>query len=385
MRYAAPAYITLGLLALLGALAPPPAAAEARHTIICGSGGDDNYRQKFAEWGARLHRALRDKLNVPEENLTLLREDLEAREGASPDAPALDAHAARIGKGRKADAVFTPATLENITAHFAKQRQQLTLEDDLYVYFIGHGSYQRDVSKFNIPGPDLTALAFSDLVDGLPARRLIVINSTSRSAPFIRSLSGFNRIICSATKSEREGNATEFMEYFIQGLEDGSADQNRDERISVLEACQQASILTAAAYVAEGILATEHALLDDNGDGLGSRLPIAQDAAPGGSREPRPRTDGALAAASFLQDYRFPASVPRALVNRYLGALDEVAALKLRKADLKTGEYYAALEALLLQAARANREIRTQDGGDAADGRRKNPTQANQFQLGPRP
>jgi hypothetical protein len=191
----------------------------------------------------------------------------------------------------------------------------------------------------------------------------VVIDSTSASAGFINALSGPDRIIASATKSVSEVNATEFMRLFIEGLEDGSADRNRDERISVLEACEQAAALTASWYSAESLLATEHSILDDNGDGLGTRLPIdpvLNEALPG---EPAAdNVDGALAAQVFIKDYSFPAGVPQEMIAAYLAALDEVKALRARKGTLAEPDYYAQLEPLLIQAARAHRDIRTYIG-----------------------
>jgi hypothetical protein len=122
-----------------------------------------------------------------------------------------------------------------------------------------------------------------------------------------------------------EKNATEFMEHFVQGLEDGSADQNRDERISVLEACGQGAVLTAASYLGQGLIQTEHALLDDNGDSLGTRLPIEpDDPAKSAPRTPPPPKDGADAGLCFVKDFLFPPSVPKDLIESYRSALNEV-------------------------------------------------------------
>lgn len=112
-------------------------------------------------------------------------------------------------------------------------------------------------------------------------------------------------MVCAASKSVDEKNATEFMEYFIQAIEDGSADQDRDERISLLEACRQAAALTDAYYMGRGLIATEHALIDDNGDGQGTRL--AGDLQSGAAAETpaadtNDRRDGALAEQCFLKE-----------------------------------------------------------------------------------
>ena len=305
--------------------------------IVCGSGGTEEYQKKFADWGHRLRRVLIEKLDHPEETVQLLTESREARDSSGPT-----------------------TSLDSIRSVIRDFADRISADQDLYVYLIGHGSYLQRVSKFNIPGPDLTATELDSLIATVPARRVVVINATSSSAGFINELSGPNRIICTATKSADEYNATEFMEYFIQGLEDWSADQNRDERVSVLEACRQAAALTTAWYLSEGLLATEHTLLDDNGDGLGTRLLFDDTLAVEqiGQPDDDAALDGALAAGSYIKDFSFPLTVPQELITRYLNTLQKVDELKRKKAAMATDQYYTQLETLLIDAAKANRQIR---------------------------
>lgn len=316
--------------------------ANGHHVILCGSAGEAEYAPKFRDWGTRLKTVLTARVGAAPERVALLTE-------AEPDAPASD----------------TATTLENIQSLFTTLTTSVTGEDDLYVYLIGHGSHLKDESKFQIDGPDLTATALEAMLAELPARRTIVIDGTSASAGFINTLSGPNRIICAATKSASEVNATEFMRFFIEGLEDGSADRDRDERISVLEACEQAAALTASWYASETLIATEHAILDDNGDGLGTRLPIdpiLNEAPPGTVPLDAAQIDGAFAEQVYLKDYSFPENAPKELIAAYLGALDDVKSLRTRKGELAESDYYAQLEALLVKAARANRDIRAYAG-----------------------
>ena len=334
------------VLALLCSLIASPAAQGASyHLVLCGSGGEAEYTETFRDWGTRLRDALVMRLGVPADNVALL------TEAETDNAPPL-----------------TTTNLESIRAAFAAISEFVTPGDDVFIYFIGHGSYLKNTSKFHIPGLDLTAAELDALLKALPARRAIVLNGTSSSAAFINVLSAEDRVICAATKSVSEVNATEFMGFFIEGLEDGSADRNHDDRISFLEACEQASELTASWYEREGLLATEHAILDDNGDGLGSRLPI--EAFGLTAEEDTGDTellDGALARTCYIKDYRFHPNVPRELIDTYLSALEEVASLKDEKLQLAQDAYFARLEELLLKAARANREIRSFDALPDAD------------------
>ncbi len=313
-------------------------AAAGQHVILCGSGGEAEYSPKFREWGNRLKAVLINKLGVPADHVALLTEP-------ENDTPAPG----------------TATSLENIQALFKGLVTKTTAEDDIYVYLIGHGSHLKEESKFQIPGPDLTSTALDAMLAELPTGRAIVIDGTSSSAGFINTLTGPNRIICAATKSASEINATEFMRFFIEALEDGSADRDRDERISVLEACEQAAALTGSWYASETLIATEHAILDDNGDGLGTRLPIdptLNEAPPGSQPLDASQIDGKLAGQVYLKNYSFPENAPKELIDAYLAALEDVKSLRTRKAELSESEYYAQLEALLVKAARTNRDIR---------------------------
>lgn len=327
------------LLTALGlSLGPREVTASPHDIIICGSGGDETYKAKFASWGRRLSEALVKQLGRRAQDVVLL---TESGEGATTPARICD--------------------LATIRAVLKEAATTTRSDDDLFIYLIGHGSHWRGVSRFHISGSDLTADELARLLEPIRTRRIVVIAAASSSAGFINTLSKPGRVICTATKSVDEKNATEFMEYFIQALEDGSADQNRDERISVLEACRQAAVLTEAYYVGHGLIATEHALIEDNGDGQGTRL--AAESQDDGSSEKvttptTDRLDGALAAQSFLKNFSFPPSVPRDLVARYLSLLDRVEELKRKKAEMDVEAYYGALEALLVEAARAHRKIR---------------------------
>ncbi len=313
--------------------------AEPYDVIICGSGGEEEYRVKFVAWGNRLRRILVEDFNHPESNAYLLNEACQ----------------------EESEAEVLETSLENIRSVFSEIGERISPKDDLFVFLIGHGSFFRGVSKLHIPGPDIAAGDLKNLLEQIPARRIVLVNASSSSAGFVNELSGPGRIICTATRTVDQKDATEFMEFFIQSLQEGSADQDRDERISVLEVCRQAASMTNAWYMSQGLIPTEGAILDDNADGLGSRL--FEEVEGLGAQQitislTDPGSDGELATECFLKDFSFPPSVPRSLVNRYLSLLEDIRRLKKEKASTETDEYYAKLEQLLIDAAKTNREIR---------------------------
>ena len=101
------------------------------------------------------------------------------------------------------------------------------------------------------------------------------MNAASASGPFVADLSAPGRTVVTATRNGAEQYATLFGGYFIDALVSDTADSDKNKRVSVLEAFQFAKAEVTKAYEREGLLATEHALLDDNGDKDGSQDPSA--------------------------------------------------------------------------------------------------------------
>ena len=100
---------------------------------------------------------------------------------------------------------------------------------------------------------------------------MAVVHTGSASGGFVAPLSGPNRIIVAATRTARERNATEFPGYFVEAVAGDGADLDKDGAVSLLEAFIYARQEVARHYEEENELLTEHAVLDDNGDGEGSR------------------------------------------------------------------------------------------------------------------
>ncbi len=135
------------------------------------------------------------------------------------------------------------------------------------------------------------------------------------------------------------------------------ADTDKDERVSVLEAFEYARRETARRYEDDGRLLTEHAMLDDNGDGEGSTDPTVDSA------------DGALAGMLFLDRRGVMAagatsgdSVLVALYSQRMILQTRIAELRNLKDQMEEEIYAEELEALLVELALNNREIRAREG-----------------------
>ena len=229
--------------------------------------------------------------------------------------------------------------------------------EPLWLVFIGHGTFDGRQAKFNLRGPDVSATDLSEWLDGFE-RPLAVINCASSSGPFVNRLSAPNRVVATATKSGYESNYTRFGEHLAAAITDTAADLDKDGQTSLLEAFLAASARVAEFYDQESRLATEHALLDDNGDGLGTPSAWFR-----GVRAIRKAKDGAsldgLRANQFHlvrspQDRNMPSGVRDRRDELELA----VARLRERKGELEEEKYYARLEALLLDLARLYEERR---------------------------
>jgi hypothetical protein len=216
------------------------------------------------------------------------------------------------------------------------------------VFLIGHGSFDGKESKFNLVGPDLSASDYNALLAALPTKRVVVFNMSSASGEFVKSLSAKGRVVITATKSGQETNATRFPGFLIAALKATDADTDQDGHISVLETFVYANRLTADFYTRAGRLATEHALLEDNGDGVG--------------HEKAEAGEGLLARATYLDSL----SVDEAAVTAATGKLlrertrleGEIEQLIARKSGMPEAEYEANLERLFIELAKVNRSIK---------------------------
>ena len=222
---------------------------------------------------------------------------------------------------------------------------------ELWLVLIGHGTFDGKEAKFNLRGPDLSA---TDLAEALKPfhRPLAVIDTSSASAPFLNKLSAAGRVIITATRSGYEQNYTRFPQFFSEAISNKKADLDKDGQVSLLEAFLLAAHDVAEFYKTQGRLATEHALLDDNGDGLGTPPDWFR-----GIRAVKKAADAsALDGLRAHQWHLIPSDDERKLspaVRAHRNEL-EVAVEQLRqsKDQLPIDEYYQRLEVLLLELAR---------------------------------
>lgn len=304
---------------------------RATLVVITGLGGEPRYDESFQAWAATLIDAAAAG-GLGEETVVYLAGD-----------PDRDPRA----KGR--------STRDNVQATLADLASKPE-EGPLFVVVIGHGSHRDGVTKVNLPGPDMTASDFATALAPFGERPIVFANLTSASGGFVRELSAPGRVIITATRSATERNASVFARFFAAAFVGDAADVDHDGRLSMLEVFTYSREEVKRIYEREQKLQTEHAVLDDNGDGEGS-------AEPGVDAD-----DGRLAAVLTLTGPR--SLLPEAaakdpdlarLYQQKVDLVQAVAELRRQKEELAKDAYEARLEELLVQLALANREIRAHD------------------------
>jgi hypothetical protein len=302
-------------------LAGGQASAQERHAVIVsGAAGGEQYAAKLAGWRQRLVATLQAKLGFDATHLRVFAEN-------TPDAQ--------------------PATRERVSAAVEKLAQALGPEDLVLIVLLGHGSFDGVEAKFNLVGPDLDTNDWRDLIRPLRSR-VVIVNTTGASFPFLERLAGPRRIVITATETPAQKYDTVFAEHFINTLADASADLDKDGRISLLEAFSGASRSVKQHYERAGQLPVERAMLDDNGDGVGKWA--------GGEG-----VDGATAARTFLDgvESSTPADpVLAELLQRRAALVAQVDDLRARKVLMPPDEYMKEFERVMIELARVSREIR---------------------------
>jgi hypothetical protein len=308
---------------VIAVLMAAEAMAEQRYAVLLsGASGGAKYAEQMAEWRNTLRAALVDRYGFAAENVRIFVDET-------------------VKSGEQ-------GTAQNVRTSMAALRKQLTQDDVLLVVLLGHGTYDGDVAKFNLVGPDLTASDWNTLLTGLPGR-LVLVNTTEASFPFLEKLSGPNRIVITATDSAAQKYATVFPDYFAKAMQEASSDLDKNGRTSIFEVFAAASLAVKQHYEKRGQLTTERAIIDDNGDGVGRE-----------SEAPGP--DGAMARLLYL-DAESPAVANNpelaALVRRRRQLEADAEALKLKKGSMPQPQWEAEYEKLMLELAKVSREIKT--------------------------
>ena len=306
------------LIRALGVLLAAGCCCQATtfYLTVAGLGGEPEFEQRFSGWAKDVDKSLK----------------------GAPDSSVVTLFGAEA----------TKAKVQAVLKDFSTKAKK---DDLLVVMLMGHGTFDGTDYKFNVPGPDLSAVDLAGMLDHVQAGKQVVVNMTSASGGSLTALGRPNRVVICATKSGTEKNATVFARYWVEALRDPAADTDKNDTITALEAFRYAEKKTTGFYATQKRLATEHAVLEDTGQG-------------NAVRDPNPENGQGLIAARFvlLRIGATSQAVARSpeklkLLGRKEELEQQIDKLKYEKAAMRADEYKSKLQALLLELAQIQEDL----------------------------
>ncbi len=285
---------------LSGVLCWSPAVHAAHYAlIVAGLGGEAEYERRF-------------------------REEVDSLEGIA-NRFGSEAHVTAL-RGEQ-------ATREAVRRAMATIAERATAADQLVVTFIGHGSFDGENYRFNVPGSDITDADMAAWLQPIAARQQLIVLATSASGAAVTRLQRDHRIVVTATKNGAERNAIRFAEHWVKALTSLEADRDKNDWVTVQEAYDYAARKVADTFKDNAALATEHS-----------------------------RMEGAKAEQFALGRLGNAKAMPTdAELNRLFAERLRIEAdfetVKARKTDLKEDDYYVELEKALVELARTQKKI----------------------------
>jgi len=225
-----------------------------------------------------------------------------------------------------------------------------------WIVLIGHGTSDRDATKFNLRGRDLSAEELAKSVAKHHASRWLIVHCGSSSGPWINALSGPNRVVITATKSGAEQNYTRFGEYLSQTISDPDSDLDHDASVSILEAFLAASKRVTQFYSDEDRIPSEQALLEDNNDKKGTPAVFYRGVRPIKSPADGLKLDGTLAARIQVATLKPQKEMTLGQRLELEQLEDQLEVLRAKKQEMEESRYYEAVESLFMEIIRV-REI----------------------------
>lgn len=322
-------------------------SGDASTTLIVaiGAGGLEEYTQDFLRWAnqwTRLAEQRRWKLVRIGGKFSPEKGSSESEGGGSEQVEQQSSDITDVVKLQQAINEFSAANSQHEGADKSKP-----VAARLWLVLIGHGTATGNVGKFNLAGPDVTTTQLKMWLDKVVGET-VVVDCTSSSAPFLIELSAPHRIVVTATRSGGEINYARFGGYMAEAISNVAADLDHDREVSLLEAFLKASKDTERFYRDNARLATEHALLDDNHDRVGTSASFYVGSLPTVQASQSKAVDGRRAARILL--WSSPDSIrlsaeqvaERELIENQIDRLREC------KDQLAEAEYYQQLETLLV-------------------------------------
>ena len=283
----------------------PPADPPIRVLVVTGVSGEPRFAKEFSEQARSIIASL-GKAGVPGDRIVWL---------AETEQPTV--------AGR--------STRERVEQEMVRLAGGTGSGEQVLLVFIGHGSDAGE-PKLNLPGPDLTAADLAPGAGGYGTKPVAVVVAASSSGGFAEKLAGPGRLIITATRTGQERNEVRFGHWFAQAFAGGAADIDKDGALSLFEAYAYTVREVKREYESGNKLLTEHARITDS--------TLARQFVFG-------------AAGAVPTD-----AASQALVEKKRTLESQIAALRARKPQMDSTAYEKQLEALLVELATVNQQLR---------------------------
>jgi hypothetical protein len=168
-------------------------ANERYALVITGAPGGEEYRARYQAWERDMTGALVDRLGFARDHVELL-------SGATDDPE-------------------RSSTRAHVQRDVDRLKSRAHADDIIFIVLMGHGSADGGVAKFNLPGPDLTSAEWGSLLRDMPGR-VVVVNTSGASFPFMADLATRGHIVITATDSAAQRYDTVFPAQLLAALND---------------------------------------------------------------------------------------------------------------------------------------------------------------------
>ena len=185
-------------------LAATSAGAANQVLVVAGIGGEPQYEERFTQWSQTMAGAAVTTTGNRESVVRL------------------------AGEG---------ATREAITRELTRIARSVAAGDQVMLMLVGHGSFDGNEYRLNLPGPDITGTELLGLLEKIPATvPQLVVNGTSTSGAIVDKWARPHRVVITATRSGGERNATRFAGFWAEAMASEAADRDKDGAVTAQEA-----------------------------------------------------------------------------------------------------------------------------------------------------
>lgn len=223
-----------------------PKSPQRWAVILVGLPGDSEHEAQFGESADMIQTWLTETLEFPRDHVSRL--PASANDGGEP------------------------LSAERVSSALAELKPKLLVDDTLWVFLLGHGNYDGKRAWFHLAGKDPSSADVGRWLEDVRCREQVIWLTQSSSGWFLKPLSKTGRIVIAATATDDESNETEFPHAFaaVSKWPISKLDRDGNNVVTVAELYTAVVGEVLRRFQSDNRLPTEHAQIDDNGDGIGT-------------------------------------------------------------------------------------------------------------------